>query len=114
MDRKILEALIQIYQNDFMCGYQGEDKDKLRIVFLELIVHTTRYINDFRYCNKEDCSCSPKHDLTNMIDTHYEDIFLKMIDDYALSDYPSKKLKKFLYQFKTKESQDEKETKEEA
>lgn len=107
MDRKILEALIQIYQNDFMCGYQGEDKDKLRIVFLELIVHTTRYVNDFRYCSKEDCSCSPKHDITKMIDAHHGDIFLKMIGDYALSDYPSKKVKDFLLQFKTKESQDE-------
>ncbi|MEM5029006.1 hypothetical protein WKH33_08310 [Priestia sp. WB3] len=107
MDRKILEALIQIYQNDFMCGYQGDDKDKLRIVFLELIVHTTRYVNDFRYCSKENCPCSPMHALINIIDTHHEDIFLKMISDYALSDYPSKKVKDFLIQFKTKESQDE-------
>ncbi|WP_144468423.1 hypothetical protein [Bacillus pumilus] len=114
MDRKILEALIQIYQNDFMCGYQGDDKDKLRIVFLELIVHTTRYVNDFRYCNKEDCPCSPEHDLRKMIDTHQEDIFTKLIGDYALCDYPSKILKKFLCQFKTKESHDEKETEEEA
>ncbi|WP_144482086.1 hypothetical protein [Bacillus pumilus] len=114
MDRKILEALIQIYQNDFMCGYQGDDKDKLRIVFLELIVHTTRYINDFRYCNKERCPCSPEHDLTKWVNVYHEDIFLKMIGDYALSDYPSKKVKGFLLQFKTKESQDEKETEEEA
>ncbi|MCM3366024.1 hypothetical protein HKK70_08710 [Bacillus safensis] len=114
MDRKILEALIQIYQNDFMCGYQGDDKDKLRVVFLELIVHTTRYINDFRYCNKEGCPCSPEHDLTKMIDAHQEDIFLKMIGDYALSDYPSKKVKDFLFQFKTKENQNEKEIEEEA
>ncbi|PCK18159.1 hypothetical protein CEY02_19300 [Bacillus pumilus] len=113
MDRKILEALIQIYQNDFMSGYQGDDKDKLRIVFLELIVHTTRYINDFRYCSKENCPCSPEHDLKKWIDTYHEDIFLKMIGDYALSDFPSKKVKEFLLQFKTKENQNEKEIKEE-
>lgn len=97
-DKTVLKGLIEIYQNDFMCGYEGEDKEKLRLTFLELIVEVTRYANDFRYCSKKDCLCSPEKGIKRFAK---DELIEKVLGGkYGLSDVPLSEIRKFLNEFK--------------
>lgn len=64
-NREALKGLIEIYDNDFMCGYEGDDFEELRVKFLELIRAMTRYVLEYRYCSRDNCQCSPKSDVRN-------------------------------------------------
>ena len=76
MDNKvILQNLIEFYQNDLMHGYHGDDKEELRIILLELIVAVTRYVNNFRYCSNQKCSCSPESHIRRIVQSNQDKIF---------------------------------------
>lgn len=95
--KRILHGLIEIYENDFMCGYEGEDKKELRIIFLELIVAVTRYVNDYRYCSKKDCPCSPKSYIRWMLKNYDKEINEKLLGGtFGLSTVPLSAMRKFL------------------
>jgi hypothetical protein len=85
MDRKLmLKGVIQTYQNDFDCGYEGEDKEELRPIILELIVELSRYVNDIRYCSKVECPCSPESEIRRIIKTHGEKLDKVFFIPYGL------------------------------
>lgn len=63
----MLKGVIETYQNDFDCGYEEEDKEDIRPVILNLIVGLTKYVNDFRYCSKQECSCSPETEIRQIM-----------------------------------------------
>jgi hypothetical protein len=80
--KQVLKGLIENYQNDFLCGYEGDDKGELRIIFLELIVEVTRLANDYRYCSKKECPCSPEKSIETLVETHSDKIFNKLLGGY--------------------------------
>jgi hypothetical protein len=100
----ILKGMIEIYQNDFMCGYEGEDKEELRLIFLELIVQVTRYVNNYRYCNKTDCSCSPEKSIEFLVEKHEEKINKIFSGRFGLSEVPLGAIRKFLSEFKSEKN----------
>ncbi|HDR7617013.1 TPA: hypothetical protein QCX66_002851 [Bacillus mycoides] len=69
-DKLALKGIIEVYQNDFMCGYEGADKDELRVALLELVLEITRYQNDFRYCKKRDCPCCPEVHIRKIVNKY--------------------------------------------
>jgi hypothetical protein len=97
----ILKAMIETYQNDFMCGYTGEDKEELRLIFLELIVEVTRYVNNYRYCNKTDCPCSPEKSIAFLVKRHEKEINKIFAGEFGLSEVPLSMIRQFLNEFKT-------------
>jgi hypothetical protein len=98
--KKILHGMTQIYENDFMCGYEGEDKAELRIIFLELILAVTRYVNDYRYCSSSDCRCCPEWDIRSLVKRHKKEIFENLLGgSYGLSEVPLLTMRNFLKQF---------------
>lgn len=99
-DKRVLHGMIEIYENDFMCGYEGEDKQALQLLFLELIVAVTRYVNDYRYCSKKDCSCSPEAHIKAFTKKYEKEIYEKLLGGaYGLSEVPLSKMREFLKQF---------------
>lgn len=73
MDKTLmLKGVIQTYQNDFDCAYEGDDKEELRLIILELIVELSRYVNNIRYCSKVECPCSPESEIERIISNHGE------------------------------------------
>lgn len=98
--KRILHGMTEIYENDFMCGYEGEDKKELRVIFLELILAVTRYVNDYRYCSKKDCPCCPESHIRSMAKHHEKEIFEKLLGGtYGLSEVPLSTMREFLRQF---------------
>lgn len=97
----ILKAMIETYQNDFMCGYTDEDKEELRLIFLELIVEVTRYVNNYRYCNKTDCPCSPERSIAVLVKRHEKEINKIFVGGFGLSEVPLGVIRQFLNEFKT-------------
>src|SRR5690606_34906078 len=96
--KRILQEIIEIYENEFMCGYKGTDKEQLRVTFLELILQVTRYINGFTYCSNPDCRCSPKSNIKSILMT---DNGKKILDKFLNSDFaptedPVKQINEFL------------------
>lgn len=86
IDRELLRGLIEIYENDFMCGYDGEDKEELRLEVLELIVNITKYLNDFRYCRRKSCSCSPESKIKLILERRNDFIKNELLTMYTLSE----------------------------
>src|SRR5690625_4132003 len=84
--REALKGLIEIYDNDFMCGYEGDDFEELRTKFLELIRAMSRYVLDYRYCTRDECPCSPKSDIRNVMKSGGRDIVDKFVGFGALTD----------------------------
>lgn len=98
--KRALQGMIEIYQNDFSCGYEGEDKEELRLVFLELILQMTRYVNDFRYCSRKDCPCSPEFNIKLLVENHGDVIFNKFFySKFALTEVTVTGIIRFLKQF---------------
>lgn len=98
--KKVLHGMTQIYENDFMCGYEDEDKAELRVIFLELLLAVTRYVNDYRYCSKKDCPCCPESHIRSMIKRYDDEIFNKLLGGYhGLSDVPLSIQRAFLREF---------------
>lgn len=98
--KEILKGMIEIYENDFMCGYEGEDKVKLQIIFLGLIKDVTKIANGYNYCGKKDCPCSPEYAIKNTMDNHKEIINEVLFKgDMALTDISPKTIRKFLEGF---------------
>ncbi|WP_200415959.1 hypothetical protein [Virgibacillus salexigens] len=96
----MLRGLIEVYENDFMHGYEGERKEELRLVFLELIVAVTRYANNYRYCSNPECLCSPESHIRNMISRNRSDIYNELLGGYlGLSEVPVFKIRDFLKGF---------------
>jgi len=99
-DKRILNGMIEIYENDFMCGYEGEDKKELQVIFLELILYVTRYVNDYRYCSKKDCPCCPESNIKAMMKRYNTEINEKLLGGvYGLSEVPLKVMRDFLNKF---------------
>lgn len=99
-DKTILKGMIEIYQNEFMCGYDGPNKDELRIIFLELIVHATQYINDFRYCSNPKCPCSPEFGIGKLMRNHGQEINSVLFGgEFGLSEVPMQPIRDFLNRF---------------
>ncbi|WP_199425779.1 hypothetical protein [Thermaerobacillus caldiproteolyticus] len=94
----ILKGMIETYQNDFMYGYTGEDKEELRLIFLELIVEVTRYVNNYRYCSNKDCPCSP---IALLVKRYEEKINKIFAGGFGLSEVPLGVIRQFLNEFKT-------------
>ncbi|GIN71155.1 hypothetical protein J14TS2_16300 [Bacillus sp. J14TS2] len=70
----MLKGVIETYQNDFDCGYEGEDKESIRPIILNLIVELSRYTNGLRYCSKKDCSCSPERKIKQILNKHEKEL----------------------------------------
>jgi hypothetical protein len=100
----ILKGMIETYQNDFMCGYKGEDKEELRLIFLELIVEVTRYVNNYRYCSNKDCSCSPEQSIALLVKRHEKEINKIFAGGFGLSEVPLGVIRQFLNEFKTEQN----------
>lgn len=99
-DKTILGGMIEVYQNDFMCGYQGEDKEKLRTVFLELIVYSTQYVNGYKYCGRPDCPCSPQSGIRGLLKAYYDEINEVLLGgNYGLSEVPMYLMRAFVNRF---------------
>lgn len=98
--KRILQGMIEIYENEFMCGYEGTDKEQLRVTFLELILQVTRYVNGFTYCNNPDCRCSPKSEIKSILMTdNGKKILDKFLNNnFALTEVPVKRINEFLNQ----------------
>lgn len=95
----ILQGLIEYYQNDFMGGYYEDDKEQLRILLLEIIVEVTRYTNNFRYCSREECSCSPESGVYRLVNSNREQV-AKLFQPYILTDtLSSETVMRFLNSF---------------
>ncbi|HEY8444693.1 MAG TPA: hypothetical protein VIK94_01040 [Bacilli bacterium] len=100
--KDVLRGLIEIYQNDFESGYEGEDKNELRIVFLNLILEVTRYVNEFRYCPRVDCPCSPESAINHILKNHKEKLWNNpyiLGNNYPLTDVPITEIRRFLESF---------------
>lgn len=106
-DKTILGGMIEVYQNDFMCGYQGEDKEKLRTVFLELIVYSTQYVNGYKYCGRPDCPCSPQSGIRGLLKAYYSEINEVLLGgNYGLSEVPMHLMRAFVNRFSNERSND--------
>ena len=100
MDSKIaFKGMIEIYQNDFKCGYKGEDKEKLRLLYLELIVEVTRLVENIRYCDNKKCSCSPEFHIKYLVENNQDEIKKIFDGNLGLSSVPLPYIRKFLYSF---------------
>ena len=100
-NRTLLQGLIEIYENDFSSGYEGEGKTELDRIFLKLIMYVSRLTNDIRYCSKKDCPCSPERHIRRILLSKNDDIFNKLLQgNHGLSEIPlpmiRKELKKFM------------------
>lgn len=99
-NKRILHGMIEIYENDFMCGYEGEDKKELQIIFLELILYATRYVNNYRYCSRENCPCCPEFNIKAMMKRYSTEINKKLLGGTCgLSEVPLKVMRDFLKKF---------------
>ena len=95
--KRILHGMTQIYENDFMGGYEGEDKEDLQLIFLELIFYVTRLVNDYRYCSKKDCPCCPESHIKSMLKRYDKEINGKLLGGTnGLSEVPLSLMRKFL------------------
>lgn len=95
----ILKGLIEVYENDFIGGYEGERKEELRLLFLELIVAVTRYANDYRYCSNPKCLCSPESHIQNIISRNRSDIYNVLLGgSHGLTEVPMFRIRYFLKQ----------------
>ncbi|WP_273125791.1 hypothetical protein [Bacillus weihaiensis] len=102
MEAKVaLRGIIETYQNDFLHGYKGEDREKERLAFLELIVAVTRYVQDYRYCSNKKCSCGPEADIKRLATEEFLNKFFS--SPYNLTEVSTKGMRDFLSQFKEKE-----------
>lgn len=98
--KRILQGMIEIYENEFMYGYEGADKEQIRVTFLELILQVTRYINGFTYCYDPGCLCSPKSEIKSILVT---DSGKKILDKFlnngrTLTGVSVKRINEFLNQ----------------
>lgn len=91
----LLKTTIEIYQNDFLCGYEGDDYESKKEVFSNFIIELTRLVNDFRYCSKKECSCSPESKLRSLWERERK-FFIKMFRPYALTEYNPLKVVNFI------------------
>lgn len=99
-DKRILQGMIEIYENDFMCGYEGENKQALQLLFLELILAVTRYVNDYRYCSKKDCPCCPESHIKAFTKRYEKEIYEDLLGGtYGLSEVPLSVMRDFLKKF---------------
>jgi hypothetical protein len=95
-----LKSMIEIYDNDFLL-YEDDDKESVRLIFLELILQVTRYVNDFRYCKNPKCPCSPEETIRGLLKRHEDDVMTKMFGGtLGLTDIPMPKIREFLNDFK--------------
>lgn len=86
MDKTLmLRGVIEAYENDFCCGYEGKDKDELNTVILNLIVEMARLANDIRYCSKKECSCSPESGIKRIMNKYDEDLSRVIFRPYGLT-----------------------------
>lgn len=100
---RILQGMIEIYQNDFSCGYDDEDKEEIRPIFTELIIETTRYVNNYRYCSKKDCPCSPERSIASLVKKNNEVIMKKFFGGTCgLTEVPMRVIRDFLNGFEQK------------
>lgn len=100
--KEVLRGLIEIYENDFLSGYNQKDFEQLRVLFLDLIVQVTRYVNEYNYCSSPDCPCSPKSRIKGIVLKNEDAIFGKLLgNDYPLTDVPIDKIRNFLTDFVT-------------
>jgi hypothetical protein len=87
MDKRLmLKGVIEVYQNDFLCGYEGNDKDELRPIISELIIELSRYVNDIRYCDNVNCPCSPEYSIKNIIDKYGDKLEKVLFLKYGLTE----------------------------
>lgn len=95
--KRILQGMIEVYENDFLGGYEGEDKEEIRVIFMELIIQVTRLVNGYRYCSKKECSCSPESSIKKLVNQHRDVIFNKLLGGYhGLSEVPLSMQRAFL------------------
>jgi|SRR5690606_16391143 len=97
---RVLQGMIEVYENEFMHGYEGADKAQLRVTFLELILQVTRYINGFTYCYDPDCRCSPRFEIKSILATESgKKILNKFLNSgLTLTGIPVKQINEFLNQ----------------
>ena len=96
--KRILQGMVEIYENEFMCGYEGEDKEQLRLTFLELILQVTRYVNGYRYCDNPNCRCSPEFKIRAILETkNGKKILDEFLGGFALTDVPTGRIREFLF-----------------
>ncbi|MFJ8531521.1 hypothetical protein [Bacillus sp. NPDC094106] len=95
-----LQGIIEVYQNDFLAGYNEADKEELRIALLELILEITRIQNDYRYCSKRNCPCCPEVHIANMV-KKYNKQLKKIFNKYNLSDVSHILILEYLESFTT-------------
>ncbi|PAE90906.1 hypothetical protein [Shouchella clausii] len=99
--KEALRGLIEIYENDFSHGYQGNDKEVLDKLFLKLIVAVTRFAQGIRYCGKIECRCSPESNIKFLVEANYDTIMGNLLaGDYGLSEVPLSRIRDFLDQFR--------------
>lgn len=53
---KVLEQLIQCYENDMQIIDDANAKEDM----LQMIIKLTSWIHGIRYCSNKDCMCSPE------------------------------------------------------
>ncbi|WP_369903084.1 hypothetical protein [Bacillus manliponensis] len=94
-DKQALKGIIEVYQNDFMYGYEGAYKDELRIVLLELVLEITRRQNDFRYCSKRDCPCCPEFKIRKIVNKYNTEL-RQIFGTYILSEVNPKTIINYL------------------
>ena len=89
----MLKGLIEVYQNDFDCGYNDEDKEELRPIIQNLIIEVSRLVNDIRYCSKKDCPCCPEYEIKRIIKRHGDQLDKVMFAPYGLTEVNMPKVK---------------------
>jgi len=82
----LLKTAIEIYENDFVCGYSDNDFDEKNKVFMHFIIALTKKVNNFRYCSDKNCICSPERKLKRLWEGH-EGFFRNMFGQYALTEH---------------------------
>src|SRR5699024_6104104 len=82
----LLKTAIEVYENDFVCGYSGNDFEEKNKVFMHFIITLTKKVNDFRYCSNKNCICSPESKIKSLWEGH-ESFLRDIYGAYALTEH---------------------------
>lgn len=87
--KKTLKGLTDIYDNDFLCGYEGDDAAELQLTFLKLIKEVAQLALDVRTCSRRHCVCSPENGIKRVMRSGGADLVERFVVRGSLTEIGS-------------------------
>lgn len=98
-EKRMLQGVIEAYENDFIGGYEGEDRAELQLIALKFILAVTRLANDYRYCSRIECACSPESNIRSLVERHGDELDKVFAGEHGLACVPMPKIREWYRRF---------------